>query len=889
MQWWQLKERDADLERELHSDLELEEEEQRENGLSPEEAHYAARRAFGNTTLIKEHTHEAWGWAPLERLLRDLRFALRALLKSPVFAATAVITLALGIGATTAIFSVMNAVLLRSLPVREPQQLFYLTHQHEPPTVGTTGDSRYTFGINVFERLRQDRTVFSELIAYEPLAQHKTTVRFGDVPEEIEADEVSENFFSALGVDMAAGQGFGSIDEEKHSLVAVLSYEYWTRRFSRNPDVIGRTLYVNGVPMSVIGVAAPRFYGVESGGVTTDVWVPLQNRPELNAWGESGAEHSLYGTPNWWNLMLIARLRSDVTQSQALARMNPLFAHAAWETVGKEVQRASEPIELQMISARGLCLSAEDYRQPLHILMGMVALVLVIACVNLLMLLAARNAVREREFSMRLALGAGRWPLFRQLLAESLVLTVIGAALGWCFAILATRLLASWSGIEVSLAPDATVLIFTLVVSAGVALLFGLAPLRTAANTPVAFVLKSSSAQSTDSLSRALSGRILIAAQMALCVTLLFGAGLLVRTLHNYQHVNLGIRAESVFAFGAHPVGARSNAQILAFYTQLVGRVRALPGVLSVSVAQHRPGAGWVGANLINLDGRQYPYDNGRGLLYTNVVGPGFFETLGILVLAGRGITAADTSNSLPVAVVNQTFAERFLQGASPIGHTLGDGRGRVTIVGMVRDNKYQYAGEEPRAMAWYSIQQGSAIGSMDVEVRASGNPLVLLPEIGRTVREFDPDAPVQDPMVLQAQFQKSYKMPTLFARLGAFFGGLAAILVAVGLYGTLAYRVNCRVKEIGLRMALGGTRGRMLWMILRESIYLVAIGLAIGLPLAWLTSRWMASMLYQLSPHDPLSFVAATLGVVTVSLAAAVIPARRAASVEPMQALRSE
>jgi predicted permease len=714
-------------------------------------------------------------------------------------------------------------------------------------------------------------------------------VRFGDAPEEIEADEVSGNFFSALGVGMATGQGFAAIDEEKHSPVAVLSFEYWTRRFSRSPDVIGRTLYVNGVPMTVIGVAAPRFFGVESGGVKTDVWLPLQNRPELSAWGESSAEHSLYGTPNWWNLMLIARLRSGVTQSQALARMNPLFAHAAWETVGKEVQRASEPIELQIVSARGLGLAAEDYRQPLHILMGMVALVLVIACVNLLTLLAARNAAREKEFSMRLALGASRGPLFRQLLAESLVLTVAGAALGWGFAILARRLLGKWSGIEVSLAPDATVLIFTLVVTVAVALLFGLAPLRTAANTPVSFVLKSSSAQSTDSRSRALRGRILIAAQMALCVTLLFGAGLLVRTLRNYQHVDLGMRAESVLAFGTHPVGSRPNTQMLAFYMQLIERVRTLPGVLSVTVVQHRPGAGWVGANLLKFDGRQYPYDNGRGILYVNVVGPGFFKTLGIPVLAGRGITAVDTSTSLPVAVVNQTFAERFLQGGSPIGHTLGDGKERVTIVGMVRDNKYQYAGEEPRAMAWYSVQQDPAIGSMDVEVRAPGNPMALLPEIRRIVSEFDPDAPVQDPMLLEAQFHKSYEMPALFARLGGFFGGLAVILVAVGLYGTLAYRVNCRVMEIGLRMALGGTRGRMLWMILRESIYLVAVGLAIGLPLAWLTSRWMASMLYQLSPHDPLSFVVATLGVVIVSIAAAIIPARRAASVEPMQALRSE
>ncbi|MGC2298341.1 MAG: ABC transporter permease, partial [Acidobacteriaceae bacterium] len=453
-------------------------------------------------------------------MLSDLKYAWRQLRKSPGFAVTAVVTLALGIGANTAIFSVMNAVLLRTLPVREPQQLFYLSHV-SGPDVGNTGDYPYTFGINVYDRMREDRSVFSDLIAYVPLSFNKVAARYGDAPEEIEADEVSGNFFSALGVEMAAGQAFAPADEDKHSPLAVISYGYWTRRFQRDAGVIGKAIYINGVPMTVVGVAAPHFFGVEAGGAATDLWVPLQNRPELNAWGMPATGQTLYKSPNWWNLMLIARLRPGFTQKQALAKMEPLFEHAAWETVGQEVKRRSFNMGLSMVPARGLGTASGQYKDGLRVLMGMVALVLVIACVNIAMLLAARNAAREREFSMRLALGAGRWPLFRQLFAESLLLVGSGAVLGWIFAIEATKLLALWSQIEVSLTPDTPVLLFTLALSVLAAVVFGLAPLRAANNAPVALALRSTGGQASESRGRVLTGKVLIAAQMAVCVALL--------------------------------------------------------------------------------------------------------------------------------------------------------------------------------------------------------------------------------------------------------------------------------------------------------------------------------------------------------------------------------
>jgi predicted permease len=825
----------------------------------------------------------------MHQLLRDVRFAFRQLRKSPGFAFTVIATLALGIGANTAIFSVMTAVLLRTLPVRDPGQLFYLTHENMPD-VGSTGDSRYSSGINVYNRLREDNSVLSAVIAYVPLSFNKTAVRVGDDPQEVRADEVSGNFFSALGVRMAAGQAFAPADEEKHSSLAVISYGYWNARFNRDPDAVGRTIFVRGVPFTIVGVTAPHFYGVESGGSATDLWIPLQNRPELPAWGvPASTGRTIYSSPNWWALMLMARLKPGVTLQQAAVRLNPVYAHASYETAGPP--KPNDPaLELQLVPARGLGTGAKDYEVPLRVLMGMVALVLVIACVNIVMLLVARNTAREREYAVRLALGAGRWPLFRQLLAESLLLVGTGALAGWLFAEEATRLLGRWSELEISLSPDLPVLFFTLAVSCLAAILFGLAPLRAASKVNVGLALKSSSnAQATAGRSRALSGKILIAMQMAFCVVLLFASGLLLRTLLNYQNTDLGLRADGVLAFGAHPLGSPTREAKLAFYRQLTARLQTLPGVQSVTFAELRPGTGWSDNNALMIDGRAYPWDDGRNMLRSNWVGGDFFKTLGIPVLAGRDLRDSDAFSAPHVAVVNETLASRYFGSASPIGHVIGGKDIHATIVGVVRDSKYSSTDEGKMAMSWYSYQQSDSIGDMDIEVHTMGAPLALLPAARRVVREIDPSIPLGNPQVLSAAFAQTYQMPALYARLAVFFGCLAALLVAVGLYGTLAYRVNRRTVEIGVRLALGAPRSQVLWTILRDSLYLAGFGLAAGLPLAWLVSRWMADMLYELSAHDPLSFVSAALGVLVVSIAAALLPARRAASIEPMRALRTE
>jgi len=369
---------------------------------------------------------------------------------------------------------------------------------------------------------------------------------------------------------------------------------------------------MNGAPLTILGVSAPSFYGVESGGQSTDVWIPLQTRSELNAWGmPAGTDANLYGNPNWWALMLMARLQPGITPKQALVRMNPVYANAATEPTGKPPAK-DYPLELQMTPARGLGTSSEDYRQPLRVLMGMVVLVLVIACVNIVMLLLARNSIRNREFALRLSLGARRLQLFGQLLSESAILVAAGGLLGVLFAYQATRLLGYWSELEVSLAPDSSVLAFTLGIAALSALVFGLAPLRAASTAPVGLVLNSAGSRATTGRAGVLSGKILIVAQMAFCVVLLFASGLLLRTLFNYRNVDLGMKAGQVLAVGVHPVGSLPYAEKLAFYNRLQENLRTLPGVQSVTAASERPGSGWSDNNVLVLDGRQYPWNDGK-------------------------------------------------------------------------------------------------------------------------------------------------------------------------------------------------------------------------------------------------------------------------------------
>jgi predicted permease len=825
-------------------------------------------------------------------LFQDVRYGIRMLAKNPGFTAVAVLTLALGIGANTAIFSVMNAALVRRLPVSDPERLVRFHTTDQPPNTSQTGYNDTSLTEPAFEELRQQHNVLSDLVAYVPLSYRKVAVRFGAEPEEANADMVSGNFFSGLGVHLARGRGFTLEDETRHTQTAVLSYAYWTRRFGRNPAALGETLYVKGVPFTIVGITPREFEGVGQG-ESTDIWVPFQSRADLKPWGRSpDSPDSLYGDPTWLFLLMIGRLQPGISQERALAQLNPVYQRTLAAT-GVKPDPKAQPAKLLFSPVRGIENLREDYEKPLLVLMAMVGVVLVIACGNVAMLLVARNSVRGQEFRLRLALGATRLQLFRQLLTESLVLVGAGTALGWLFATWATEAMVAWSGLDFNVSPDQRVLAFTLALSALAALLFGLAPLRNAVRSSPGFTRTAGAPGSTRGKEQQRRGQAVVAFQIALCLALLVCTSLLLRTLRNLETLNLGLRTQGLVVFGITPPKAlHTDAEVVHFFRSLMDRLRALPGVESATLMENRIGSGWSNNTDAYVDGAP-PRAGASSSMRCNSVGPDYFHVLHVPILVGRDFNDTDTAATPKVAIINRTFAERYLAGHEPLGHHVAFDRGlkadQYTIVGVVQDSKYTSVEEEAKPMAYFPYTQISGTATMHVELRTEGNPLALLPVVRRAVREFGPDLPLLEPMTQQEQFEKSFTDERLSARLAISFGFLAALLVATGLYGTLSYRVSRRTAEIGVRMALGAQRRQVLWMVLRESLTVSVAGLLVGLPLAVAGARVLRSMLFGLGPGDPLAFAAAILGLAIVVLAASLIPAQRAARVDPMVALRYE
>ncbi len=826
-------------------------------------------------------------------LLNDLRYAFRQLRKSPGFAATAVLTLALGIGANTGMFTVLEAMLLRALPIHDAQRVVYITENNPPDNVMNSGNSPWDFPMPVFQQLRQQKQIFQDVIAYVPLSFNKVEVRVGNTPDAVEADMVSGNFFQMLGVRMARGRAFDLEDERQHTQVVVLSYDYWTRAFARNPDAVGRTMFIRGIPFTVVGVTAPGFVGVEP--ATRDAfWIPLQNRLDLNPLGfPASSGYTLYGPKPWSLLMMMGRLAPGQTKRSAEAALNPVLLRYWYGTLGRSAPPKMN-LGVQLMPATGVGTMSDQIREPLRISMALVLLVLLIACTNVAMLILARNATRQREIAVRVALGAGRMTLLRQLLAESLLLVGAGTGVGWTLATLVTPMLGrrlALAGYEVSFHTDTRVFWFTLGIATLASVAFGLTPLFSSLRIPPTLAMKSGNASAGTDRNRLLGRRLAVSAQTALCVVLLVAAALMVRTLRRYQTQDLGMRTQGLVAFGLNPMGLHSNEQIIQFYRSLLDKLRVLPGVESATIEENAPGIGNADNNGLVLDG---VIQNGNGksddtLLRSNIVGPDFFHVLGIPIVQGRGITSADTASSEHVVVVNQTLVDRFLPHTNPLGHTIGTGKYVHTIVGVARDSKFTSVDEPKMPMAWYPFMQGTPFTEMYVEMHTYGDPMAVLPMVRRVVRQIDPNLPVEDPRTQKELFANSYVMNSLTAELTTFFGLLAALLVAIGLYGTLAYRVGRRTQEIGVRMALGASRENVQWMVLRESLWTVALGVVVGLPLSLAAGKLMQSQLYKLSWHDPLAMLGALFAVLIVAALASWLPARRAASIDPMQALRSE
>ena len=832
---------------------------------------------------------------------KDLGYAVRSLTSDPLFSAIAVLAVALGIGANTAIFSVMNAVVLRLLPVQDPERVVNLSCDGQPNGAGNTGDSETSFSVPVFQQLRKEKRIFSEVMAYVPMGFNKIAVRFGDVPQEAAGEMVSGNYFSGLGVRAECGRLLAPADESEHAQTVVLGYRFWNRYFEHNCEAaVGRTLSIKGVPFTIAGVAAEGFIGLNSN--PTDLWVPLQIRPDFNAWGSSDSNY--YASPTWWCILLAARLAPGLNSVQAEAAANPIFQHVAYEPLGGKPQPGDKPTKLHLRQARGLGTYRDAYRKPLTMLLVMVAVVLLIACGNVSLLLAARNNARRREFSIRLALGGNRSRLFRQLLTESAVLMAVGAGLGWLFAIAATRALAAWSDVHASLAPDSTVLLFTAAISLLAGLLFGLAPLRGVAKVSVVEALKTSAATAFQDTAKKRLGTVTAALQVALCMVLLVGTTLMVATLRNLENVNLGMRASGLLVFGVNPnlktpetAAASSNASspskqtsaILAFYRRLLEQLRALPQVESATLVENRPGSDWSNNTGAIVDGKS-PTPGKWAELRWNSVGSKFFTTLGVPLMYGRDIEDADGPASAKVAVVNKTFVDRYLAGRPALGHLVSfTNQFAFTIVGVVADSKYTDIRETPRPMAYFPVQQLGAAGAMHAELRTYGDPRLLLPQVEKLLAGIAPDLAPLQPMTQQEQFDASISSDKLVARLAMFFGVLAIVLVATGLYGTISYSVSRRTPELGVRMALGAEQSQVLGMVVKEGLLICVVGIAIGLPVAFAASRLLGSLLYGLKPNDPIAMLAAATGIVVVTTAACLIPAARAASINPIVALRNE
>lgn len=885
------KRADTAFDEEMCTHLEMLAEKYEREGMSSREAARSARRQFGNTTLLKQRQRESRTTMFFANVWRDVRYGVRQLAKTPVFTIVCLLTLGLGVGANTAVFSVMHAVLMKMLPVQDASRVFYLHTTGFPDGASQTGDSNTSFSYPIYRAL-SERSGLQDVMAFIPMSSTgKAPVRVGTAPEEAAGDMVSGNYFSGLGVGTELGRSFVQKDEDDHTPVTVISDKFWATHFDRSRDAIGKTLYIKSIAFTIVGVAIKGFEGTE-GKLPLDFWIPLQSRPEFNAWGSPAEDGTYLTRQNFWCMKLMVRTALGVSREQALARAQAVFEQAAYTGVPQK-HAGSETYQLSFMDGKQFDGQNDSFARALKTLMAMVCLVLLIAMSNVVMLLMARNASRQREFAVRLALGAGRKEMVRQLLTESVLLVALGGIAAWAFALGATHALGAWAQIESNLQPDRTVLWFTLSVLFVLALVFGLAPLRAAMSSGPEMVLRSSATVSQSSSQKMRAGNAVIVTQIAMCVVLLVGAALLLGTLRNLLNTPLGQKPQGLLVFGVQPQHAHSAEESIAFFVALQQRLRTIPGVESVSMAMNRPGSGWSNNNSgVLVDGHKANGIEPEQVTFRgNVVGADYFHTMGVPFVQGRDFSDGDSHTAPKTVIVNETFATKYLGTLNATGHILSDGKGTdpSLIIGVVKNHKYTSITEEAMPMLWTAYTQGGAVNQLNIEMRVNGDPLAMLPTVRKIITPIDPDMPLLEPMTQTAVFEQSISQQGLFARLAGCFGVLAVVLIATGLYGTLAYRVSRRSAEIGVRMALGAQRSQVVWMVLRGSLLLCAAGVVLGVPLAMAAGKGLESSLYGMKSLDAASYAFAIVGVALVALLASAVPASRAASVDPASALRME
>ncbi|HXT85661.1 MAG TPA: ABC transporter permease [Verrucomicrobiae bacterium] len=838
----------------------------------------------------------------MNTLMQDLKYAVRVLAKSPGFTAIAVLTLALGIGANTAIFSILHAVVLESLPVKNPQQLVLFEWNPDkphPPSSQTGNDGDLSFSYPAFNELHRGNASLSSIFAWVPLGfdPQNTTVGIDGEPTLANGMMVTGEYFSGLGVLPILGRAIIETDENKGApRVAVISYGYWSRQFSRRPDVIGRRVTLNGIPATIVGVMPPSFYGVDPQ-AAPDLWMAFWDNPKLRPWSsEPYQTNSVFTSRRWIAINIMGRLKPGVTVAQATSSLDVVFRHYLledWQPAQK-----GDFTHLSLAPAdRGLYYLRRQFANPLYILMGAVGFVLLIACANLATLLLARASARWKEITVRLAIGASRWRLIRQLLTESVLMALIGGALGVLLADWGTQGLVAlisgqaMLGVSADIKPNLTVLLFAFAASVLTGIIFGVVPAFRATRIELASSLKQNASNVTGGRDKNRLAKLLVSAQVAASVVLLIAAGLFVRTLINMQNRNFGFDQSNLVLFGLDATrDGYSGQRLTDFYGQALARIQSLPGVQSASMLEYKPFSGVANNNTPQIVGSKRNANDTLVRFFT--VSPGFFATMRIPVLLGRGIDQTDTLSSEKVAVVNDLFVKEFLSGENPIGKQIAGlwNPYEFKIVGVVRDAELTDAHAKPLAKAYLSYKQlPEALTSMYFAVRASGPPVGLISAIRDTVHRMDSQMPMLGLITQREQTAYQFTQEKLFAQLSSFFGVLALLLAIIGLYGTMGYSVTRKTHEIGIRMALGANPANVLSMVLRQGMILTLTGLALGVLAALVATHIIASMIFGVSPYDALTFAIVAAALFLVALVACYIPARRAMRVDPIVALRHQ
>ena len=833
----------------------------------------------------------------MQSLWKDLRFGLRVLAKSPGFTAIAVITLALGIGANTAIFSLMNQVLLQRLPVKNPDELVIL-RAPGPVTghVSSDGDDTESFSYPMYKGLRDNNSVFSGVLAR---YRFSASVASRGQTDRASGELVSGNYFEVLGVRPAVGRVFSQDDDRVPGAqpVVVLSHSYWTRHFGADPSVLNKVLLINNVEMTVVGVSEAGFSGVQVG-KTPDIFVPLMMTPQMTQYGE---------TLDKWNdywMTLLARRKPGVSESQAEAGMNAVYRplleeqlpqiKSAWNE--EKRQRFLDKKILLSSGARGRMIVQRDSGGQIITLFVMVALVLLIACTNVANLLLARGASRQREFAIRTAMGASRGRMIRQLLAESLLCAFGGGALGillgtWLMRIL-TPIVVANAGVQgLTEKLDLSVLTFAIGATVLSGIFFGLIPAWRVTGLGVSDVIKDQGSTSSASVSHVGFRKVLVAGQVAFTMLLLAGAGLFMRSLWNLRNQDLGLKTDNVITFSIQPsLNGYDTPRSIALYDQLRARLAALPGVRSVGTGDVPTLSGDDEGSNITAEGGPQLAEELQDVNY-DAVSPAYFSTLGIPLLSGREFTEGDGATSPKVAIASEAMVKRFFPGRNPLGAHFAFGGGKVKpdieIVGVVKDVKQDHVSSAIQPYVYIPYAQRPKLTGMTFYVRSTQDPLLLGSTLQGAVRELDANLPVYDVKTMERVVEEDLFSARMVAVLSASFAGLAALLAALGIYGVLAYVVVQRTREIGIRMALGAAAGQVRLLIVREVGSMVLIGVGVGLPLAYGLARLSESLLYGVHAGDPAVYLLGLGLIGLIALVACFLPARRATRVDPLVALR--